>query len=666
MPPASLGFSGRPPRAGRRRCIAATLLSALAVFAAGCHHNTNDSGYGIAWVTLTSEPGGYQSEPFTSYVINIDSITLTDAAGNEYTALATVEPVDLVKLTNIAELWGSATVPNDTYVSATITLDYTNAEASMLVGGVSEAVKLQFPDAAALTTVSVTVKLDPAHQPVIVESFGTYNAIRLAIDFNLADSNVIDTSTNPITVTADPFLTVGIAPADTRLIRIRGPLINSSADVGTYTVYVRPFYDEVNSNGSVSIFNGPDTIYTIDGTTYVGQDGLNQLTQVSAGVTATEAYTTFQVTATADALAGKFNSVYMVAGGSLETNYTENVSGLVTARNGDVLTLSDSTVAGATVSLAEGYFVYSNPVTNVLVGPTTVVTAEGNATLTGLDYNSISVGQRISAIGVYTLPSSGIVTIDATAPTTGSTSGQVRLESTRLFGTLLSAAADTLSVSLQDFELLPAAKFNYAGTGTTAAQDVVADDYIVNTTHAGTTNLAGVAPGTALWIDGFVTGFGAAPPDFNAFPAGLEASAVNQEASVPASLEVDWTAAGTTTPFTTVTAGGFSINLANAAFASGVIRIGPEIVTLASLPASPSVVPNLVPSCVAGNTQPCIALFSFGTAATGITSVSSFPTFVTDLAAAITTAAPVTRLQASGFYNRTTNTFTANSVNIVL
>ena len=51
---------------------------------------------------------------------------------------ATPETVDLTKLENIAELWSSATIPDDTYMSATITLDYTNAAISVMVNGVPQ------------------------------------------------------------------------------------------------------------------------------------------------------------------------------------------------------------------------------------------------------------------------------------------------------------------------------------------------------------------------------------------------------------------------------------------------------------------------------------------------------------------------------------------------
>src|SRR5258708_27247601 len=97
---------------------------------------------------------------------------------------------------------------------------------------------------------------------------------------------------SPPTVTIKPLITVAPSAPDIKPIRIRGPLINSSIGVGTYTVYVRPFYDEANSLGTLSIFNDPNaTLYTIDGKTYVGSQrptastscGLSALSQHTAG-----------------------------------------------------------------------------------------------------------------------------------------------------------------------------------------------------------------------------------------------------------------------------------------------------------------------------------------------------------------------------------------------
>ncbi len=627
---------------GFGRWLQCACLCAAAVGAAGCHRHNYNSGYGVAWVTLTSEPGN-----FASYVVNIDSVTLTDAKGHTYTALANVEPIDLVKLGNVAELWGSATIPDDTYVSAAITLDYTTAAISVLVNGVPQKATVTGPTGSAVKTVTTIVKFDAAQPLVIAPSYATSNAVRLAIDFDLPASNSVDFATTPAAVTVHPFLTAGGAASDTKLIRVRGPLVNSSVTLGTYTVYERPFYDEVSNIGTLTIFNGQSTIYTVNGTTYVGAPGLTALSQSSAGSTLTSAYTTFEPTPTPTGMAGKFNSVYVLAGSSLESFYTENLSGVVIARNGNTLTVRGATVYGATAHLANGYFGYQDTDAQVLLGPGTIVTAEGNAALGTLDYRSIGVGQLITAIGTYSLSSAGVVSLDATSPT----AGQVRLQSTQAFGQLLSASAGNAAVTLQALDIWPAGVFNFAGSGATSAQDAAAANFQINT---GATDLSGTAAGTPVWADGFVNAFGAAPPDFNAVD-------VNLEAVVPASLQVQWTSPGTATPFTGLSSSGFSIDLGNASLASAVIAIGAESIDLRTLPASPQVVPTA--TAVSTTFSP---LFAVGSAAAGISGFSSFPSFVTDLNTAVTGSAPVIDLQARGLYDRSTNTFIADTVDVVL
>ena len=74
-----------------------------------CHGQPNTSGYGIAWVSLTDEPGDY-----TSYVVTIDSVTLTRNDGAVVTAVGTPEVADMTQVHNIAELWSSGAIPEGT------------------------------------------------------------------------------------------------------------------------------------------------------------------------------------------------------------------------------------------------------------------------------------------------------------------------------------------------------------------------------------------------------------------------------------------------------------------------------------------------------------------------------------------------------------------------
>jgi hypothetical protein len=676
------------------------LLCAAAVIAAGCHNNNQTSGFGQGWVTLTSEPGIVnQPGVFTSYIVNVDSVVLTGKTVGAITAVSTVETVDFTQVNNIAELWASASIPNDTYTQATITLDYTSAVISVLVNGKSTLATVQDPSGNVVTTIALTVNLDPANPLVITPTFASTSAVPLAIDFNLPASNYVDLSTGAPVVTVRPFMTIGIQPADTKLIRVRGPLINSSVGVGTYTVLVRPFYDEVDSLGQLSLFNTPNTIYTINGNTYVGAPGITAMSQLSAGITMTAAFTTFTPSVnnlpTPPSTAGTFYPVYVIAGSSLEDQYTEGLSGFVTARSGNTVTLSGSILflnTAETFSFCVTGSACNSEETHLLLGPGTIVTADDNATLTGLNSDSVSVGQYVSARGIYSIPASGITTLDATG-TSSTNTGSVRLLSSEIWGPLVSSASGSLVTNLQFINDWPVSSYDFTGNGATAAQNPSPAAFAVNT---GSVALpAGLAAGDPVWIAGLVSPFGSAPPDFNASavnseasvqvapgngtaagtptPAGTQSCGVGSQVCNPASMQVLWSnAPGTTTPFVGLTSAGFSVDLSNAQLLAGVIRIGPEIIDLKSLPASPQIVPTTLPvtttfaprytvgNPTTSSTTPTV------TSTTALNMYSSFPEFVTEVNATMTATSSAHQFQAQGVYNRTTNTFTATSISLVL
>lgn len=637
------------------RISASALICAAALFAAaGCHHNNRTSGYGIGWVTLSDTQGD-----FTSYKVNVDSVTLKGNVDGVITAVSTVESVDFTKLNDISQLWSAASIPNDTYTTATIVLDYTNANISVMVNGVPTKAKVVDTTGAAVTTQTIHVTLDNGHPLVITPTYASTSAQRLAIDFNLAASNTVNMATSPPTVTVKPFMTIATSAPDMKPVRVRGPLINSSvgagatgsAPGGTYTVYVRPFFDEVNSLGSLTIFNGANTVYSINGNTYIGTAGLTVLSQLSAGTTMTAAYTTYVPTATPSTTAGVFNANFVVAGSTLEDFYTQGLEGDVIARSGNTLTLR-----GSTLQFNNGTSQYNNADAIVLVGPATIVTPENNTTLTGLNYNSIAVGQHIITRGIYKLPASGVVTLDATGSSSTNT-GSVRLISTELWGTLTSTAPGSLVMNLQSIENWPVSDYNFTGNGAAA---VTPASFSVATGSLAVP--AGLAAGAPVWVEGITAPFGAAPPDFKAF-------AINSELSVPARLQVDWTSTGTTAPFITSTAAGLTIDLANANFSSGVIRVGSESIDLKSLAASPTIVPQTATLPAAGLPAAFLPLFAIGNlSAANTTSISvynAFSDFVTQLPKSIVAATPALHFVATGVYNRGNNTFTAATIDVV-
>lgn len=638
----------------RRRLAALLCACTFGLVAAGCHHNNLDSGFGVAWTTLSvADDAG----PFASYVVTISSVVLVGKTVGAVSAIAVPETVDLTKLTNISELWATASLPVDTYTSAIITMDYTTAQISVMVNGAPVAVKLVDPSGATSTAVTINVDFDTSNPLILQPTFATSNAVRLAVNFDLSASNTVNLTTSPPTVTVKPFVSISTNTSDNKLIRVRGPLINSSVNAGTYTVVVRPFFDEVNSLGTLTLFNDANTIYTLGGITYVGNTGLSQLSQTSAGSTVTAAFTTFEPTPTpaAGVTAGIFHPVYVVAGGTLEDFFTDGIEGDVIARNGNVLTLRGATLFATLSQVVQ----FENLDSQVLVGPGTLVTADGIATLGSLGFNSISVGQHITARGLYSLSAAGVTIIDSSGSTVDT--GSVRIQSTEVFGALVSSGTGSLALNLQAINNWPSSIYNFAGNGAGAAQDPTSANYVVNT---GALTLPPAAVGDPLWIDGFTSPFASAPPDFIA-------EAVNAEANVPASLVVSWTGTGTAAPFATLTSSSLTIDLANAAFGSGTLRIGAENIDIKTLSATPTVVPAL-PKPASNGLPLFTPVFSVGPGAITesvvphILSFNGFAAYVTRLTTSFAVPTPTTRFVARGFYNRSSNTFTASSIDVVL
>jgi hypothetical protein len=277
-----------------------------------------------------------------------------------------------------------------------------------------------------------------------------------------------------------------------------------------------------------------------------------------------------------------------------------------------------------------------------------------------LNYNSIAVGQHIVARGLYSVSSAGVTILDSTGSSTDT--GSVRLQSTELFGSLVSSAAGSLQLNLSGIENWPASIYNFAGNGAGAAQDPTAANFTVNT---GALTLPTAAAGDPLWIDGYVAPFGSAPPAFLA-------QSVNAEPGVPGTLAVTWTGTGTAAPFATLTSTGLTIDLTNAAFGSGQLRIGADAIDIKTLSASPSIVPAVAASAPTSGLPLFNPRFSVGPGAisessTGsITSYVTFAAFVTQLTTTFATPTPATQFVARGLYYRASNTFTASSIDVVL
>jgi hypothetical protein len=393
------------------------------------------------------------------------------------------------------------------------------------------------------------------------------------------------------------------------------------------------------------------------------------------------------------AYAGRFNLQYVVAGSTLEDNYTEGITGDVIARNGNLLTLRGATL----ILTTDNTFGYQTADCNVLLGPGTIVTADDNPLLKNLNESSIAVGDHIAARGVLAQASSGAcglsivgeaVELNSTG-TSATNTGSARLQQSEAWGTLVAAAPANVVMDLSSIDYWPAAVYSFAGNGATAP---VPTAFSVNT--EGLTLPAGTVPGDPVWVSGYASAFGQAPPDYLSFALNNELSVqtaggslgggvpttpgngvcgVGSQVCNPAVLSVNWTL-GTTTPFTTFSDESFIIDLSNTAITTATIQIGPELITMESLPSSPVIVPT--PNAT---TQTFAPRYTWGdpltasttstvtpTTPTILNASSSFSVFVTGVTAKLGTATPAHQLMARGIYDRATNTFTATQIDFAL
>jgi hypothetical protein len=588
----------------------------------------NNVTYGTAVVTMSDVSGD-----FSSYIVNIDAITLTRSDGIIVQPLAQPQSVDLVKLHDLGELVEAPAVPIGTYTTLVLTLDFSIADITVNVNGVPTLVRPVGTSGAAMTVATLTVTFDPANQLVINAGACT----RLAIDINLAASNTIDLSTSPPTVTVHPFMTATAAPADQTVMRARGIYVIAQPASSDYIVNMRPFNDLISALGALTVNTTSSTYFNINGAVYTGAAGLTAMQQQLQISTPIAAYGTLGSLAT---ITPTFNATAVYAGTSIENPLADFLTGTVSAVSGNTLTVH----GGTYLSRLGAPGVIANVPVNV--SSSTIVTEDGVAA-SGLGTQSISVGQLITVSGQGTADSNNNLALDATGTAAGLPPGTIRLQPTTVWGRLNSAVPGSMALNVLSIGDYEASAFNFAGTGTDSANDAAAASYAVNT---GALDESATPAGTLLQTVGLVTPFGTAPPDFTA-------SSVTLGTAATQTLVVEWENGGAASPFSSASSAGLMVDLTNANLSPTIryIATGPTKTDITTLPASPSIV------------------FASGTPLTlavgGVTAISVFNSpsgFASGLASALNGTNLVYRLVCVGQYSSATNTFTATQVAVNL
>jgi hypothetical protein len=620
-------------RRGRRQArgilTAVALLAALSIGACGGGGSGGGSGMnqgaaaptGMPMITLTDNPGD-----FLSYMVNVSSLQLTRADGTVVETLPATTRVDFAQLVNFSEVISTRQIQAGNYVAVTLTLDYSSANIVVDNGTMSGLPVTHILDTqgAPLTSpVKMTLQL-PAGQPLVVTQGTVAN---LALDFNLAATNalvtypaplnpVVDTSpatppavyigsitsSSAIAVEVSPSLAASLTPDTSKQIRVRGPLASVNPSTNSYAIDVRPFDEDSDSHGTFTVNTSSSTTFAINGTSYntqaSGIAALNGLVGMTPS-TLTLAYGTFDV-ATATFTASQVFAGSSVPGGRLDT-----VEGTVIAR-------TNSAGSGATLTVIRGRVWHHDEgghdddfqhTITVLVGTGTTVTEDGQ--MGSFTIADISVGQHLQVFGKYSdTPDDGNNnsqgndnsqgnnnsqdnadkrTLDATV-----TGGYARLMITPVLGMYSSTAGNgsagsVVTITLQTLDNLPAAAFNFAGTGV-SGQDATASGYTVGVPAALAVPALGM--GAPIAFRGFVTTFGTANGASKPIVPDFAAQTVLNYAGTDAQLLVGWMPPGIMSPFAGFSGSSTTLVMTQSTLQSAIwyrFRLGPQSIAASTL-----------------------------------------------------------------------------------
>jgi hypothetical protein len=604
---------------------------------------------GTAVVTMTST--GSQDN-FLAYRVGLVSVELeTSGASSGLKILPTSTTVDFASLTDLSEVLGAAAVKKGSYTSALITLDYSSAQI-VYDNGTPNGVTLTPVGAngKALSQVQLTVDLDPSNR----FSVSSKGASQLALDFNLAASNVVNLTAKTVTVT--PLMAASALPIDTKQVRIRGPLVsavNSSAvdsstaattattDDTSFTMGVMPFNSPTTGTGSLVIVAGNTTNYEINGSPSIGSGGQTQLAGLGTG-TLTVAYGTLAssdavtttttaegTTTTSSSSNVTFTATQVLAGSSVQGAGLDRISGVVLARSGDVLSVEDATLVAN-----DGTESFIGGTTLVELGPNTLVTEFGQD-ITEISPLQVSVGSSIDAFGVAGSLTSGNANLDASA-------GHVRLDTATASGLVTVQGSGALNLNLAFLGGRSVAGFDFIDSGASAGQ------YEVST---GALDLSNAIVDSPVIVSGVTSLFGAAPPNFTA-------STLLDSTTIDAELIVDW-GAGTAAPFTTYDTTAIDLDVHNSSIATRhQIQIGAQVINVIGLSSDPLISPNSTSS----NT-----VFTIGHAATAtMENFNTYAAFITQLQTELNGTILATGITAVGQYTASNFTLSATSITLFL
>lgn len=582
---------------------------------------------GQVWVGLTDADGD-----FLSYTVDVVSLTLKRADGAVAEALPNRTRVDFAQYVDLTEFLTAASVPLGSYVEGTLRLDFTHASITVERNGAPVAATVVDAAGNPLGVVDVRVVLDNRHRLVVAPGVPAL----LSLDFNLAATNTVDLTTTPVRVTARPTLIASLEPVREKEMRLRGPLVSVDVAAGTYVVDLRPFHHPHARHGRVTVHTTSTTAFEINGQSQTGSAGLQLLSDVGAG-TMTAAFGALNTQTRT------FTAERVHAGTSVPGQGVDTVIGTILSRSGNELIVRGGTIVRAlepnatTTNSSDNHATFFRGDIKVVVGSGTVVIKDGfGVQATGAQ--ALSVGQLIHAYGRAAQVGDQYV-VDATR-------GRVRMHHTHIFGTMIGNSTGAITLNLAAINGRRIDAFDFTGTGATPAQDADPANYEVRIPPF---TITPMVIGRHIRAIGFVTPFGAAPPDF-------EARTLVSYVELRSQLAIGWGSEGTATPFSSADANGLVLDLTNPDIGlRHHIHLGPVAIDLNSLSTSPTIA-----GATSGTTMYAIVT------ASGIMHYSDFAEFVTALTAQLTGSTRILSFTAGGTYDPIAISFTASEAVAIL
>lgn len=575
---------------------------------------------GTVFVGLTDADGD-----FLNYTVDVVQLTLETANGRIVNTLPRRTRINFTDYVDISELLTAATVPPATYVSGTITLDYSDSEVFVEAGDMAKESIVTDLDGNILGQTELKIVLSNRDQLIVARGRTAF----LQLDFDLGASHVVDIVPTPAVAASEQFIVAEVTPVDEKDIRVRGPLVEVNIDASNYVVAVRPFHDRVGDFGKMTVNTTSETEFEVNGDVFFGSEGLRALSVAGEG-TPTIAGGTLNVAAR------EFTANIVLAGSSVPGHDRDAVVGNVIKREGNFLT-----VRGATIIPRDRRAHFHDDVV-VEVGPNTKVFKDGDR-VTDLSIDAISIGQRVTIRGNQPTP-----TTDALAPQIlfDATEGAVRMHLTHLSGIVNMVIPGQTDITLHAIDRRRVQIFDFTGTGMTANVDADPDNYEVAT---GNLTLNNFAPGKPISARGFPAAFGMAPPDFTG-------RTVVDYTDVRSVLGVGWGAAGTIAPYLSVGSNGLLLDNQNMDIdVRHHIKQGPILIDLQELGSDTLIAPR----------ETGRMLF-YIKSRDSLRLYSDFDDFANDLSNSLDGATTARSMHAKGKYDVDRNVFSAYKIGVYL